>query len=73
MSVGLNFLSYHVGCYFGVKTQLIITFEPLPVFWIKDECKLRNAESQLGIKVYIVVPGQPVGGVQLAVRECHHL
>jgi len=23
MSVGLDFLSYHVGCHFGVKAQLI--------------------------------------------------
>ena len=32
---------------------------------------IRNA--QLGIQVHVVVPGQPVGGIQLAVRQCHHL
>ena len=34
---------------------------------------LRHAEPHLGIQVGIVVPGEPVGGVQLPVRQPHHL
>ncbi len=30
-------------------------------------------ESQLGIQPGVVVPGQPVGGIQLAIRQAHHL
>src|SRR5215208_6248238 len=34
---------------------------------------LGYCEAELGIEVYIVVPGQPVGRVQLAARQGHHL
>ena len=34
---------------------------------------LWNSEPQLGIEVNVVVPGQPVGGVQLTARQSHHL
>ena len=30
-------------------------------------------KPQLGIQIHIVVPGQPVDGVQLAVWQAHHL
>src|SRR5215207_9510868 len=32
---------------------------------------LGNTHSQLGIQVDVVVPGQPVGGAQLSLRQCH--
>src|SRR5918995_2118667 len=34
---------------------------------------LRNPESQLRIEVYIVVPGQPIPCIELAIRQRHRL
>src|SRR5689334_18564105 len=34
---------------------------------------LRDPKSQLSIEIDIIVPGQPVSGVQLAIRQRHHL
>ena len=42
-------------------------------FLISKKAVLRHAKSQLGIQVYVVVPGKPVGGIELTVRHAHHL
>ena len=33
----------------------------------------RKSQAELGIEVDVVIPGQPVGLAQLAVRQRHHL
>ena len=34
---------------------------------------LRHAKPQVRVQVHVVVPGQPVDGVELAIWQCHHL
>ena len=34
---------------------------------------LGDAKPQLGVEIYIVIPGQPIQGIQRIVRQTHHL
>src|SRR5690349_23990440 len=46
---------------------------PSRMYTSKNAPCLWHAESQLRIQVYIVVPGQPVRGIELTIRQRHHL
>src|SRR5919198_1477286 len=48
-------------------------FLPTDVYMDSSSCATDIPKTQLGIDVHVVVPGQPVNLVQLAIRQSHHL
>ena len=40
---------------------------------VRDDLMLWNTEAQLCIQVHVVIPGQPVSGVQPTAEQTHHL